>query len=871
MLPRLLLSSLAVSAAASEASPSPPPSPSSSSSPPSPPLDIVSDCFSEALDITETLFARPHQARCIAAVMEACATDPFVLAYSAALGGQLCEYHVDQWYAGNHTHMDLWFTEVLPVFVALAELQGVTWPREMFTQDNSICTSTFEQNVAFAYQWTPYILAWSHRLQTGKLGSPDFQVWNMHETFRQHHIDGPTMCRMSVEDLVSIGVPFGVASAFVHGMQDYLYAQIETAPGGQTFNPADSLYYESYPGRPANVSITLVLEHLYNINEIAYTFNVGFLLVMSWEDDRISTRCEGAGADGVEVSPSDPCAHYWQPQMKFSNVLQYEEGEYEVITDYGLFTEVGMASLRAVDSDKNIYLPHSIAYRMKRIKGTFVTPMGFKYFPFDCQSLLLKATAISDDATVFRFVPMAGIGPSLKALLRMPDGEANVVSGWNVTSIHAREYLLSQRPAVDDFIDTSIQYETYASMDQVTFQHGPGIPLFDAILRLRNHIPVVEGKEGGSYQRDELFVPGMKPYSEAYFAIQVQREPHSFVYNFSMLVALLIFISFSSFLFPDKDMNGRITLALTVFLGVIFFQMTIVDSLPRTGGFTTMHMFMFLSSVFNGIIVLEHALVYALHAWVGKQAKIIQRVNQLRRNRKAVRHAVRLQRAFRRHRIHKLHMQAMSPEPDPKQKVAHRGSSHGSSCNISRPASRPALPPGKTVTAPAAADMKNCAASDTSVAEVHVELAPKSPHNKRIELTASRASDHDGSQRIEVTGTVARNAVPTSPPRGSRLRRSISDLGSNTKSAYTHQLEARMKVADTLAKGTPLKLKIYRSLFNGSVVFLDNSNRFFVIVTFFAYFILVYYYVFLRIAEQELDGKCSDPWTIPAVDPLIQR
>ena len=51
-----------------------------------------------------------------------------------------------------------------------------------------------------------------------------------------------------------------------------------------------------------------------------------------------------------------------------------------------------------------------------------------------------------------------------------------------------------------------------------------------------------------------------------------QREWHSYVFNFALLVALLIAIAFSSFAFPSDDMNDRITLTLTVFLGVIFFQ-----------------------------------------------------------------------------------------------------------------------------------------------------------------------------------------------------------------------------------------------------------------------------------------------------------
>ena len=828
---RLLVASLAASALASEA-----------------PLDVVSDCFqSEVLDLNEQLSARPHQVRCIQAIQEACASDPYVIGYSAALDGRLCEYHVVEWLAGNYTDFNSWHVDVFEVLADLAAQQGLTWPQAIFTADISICTNTYEQNIAWAYQWSSYVLAWSHKLRTGTWGSPDFPVRNMHETFRQHRIDGPTMCSMRAEDYVSIGLPFGVARAFVAGMNNYLFGQLEAAPGATVYQPQEAKLSTTYPGRPANVSISIVLEHLYNINEIDYTFNIGFMIMMSWEDDRISTRCEGAGSNGDEVSPSDPCAHYWQPQMRFSNVLQYEEGTYEVINDFGLFTEVGMASVRAAESDKNIYLPHSLAYNIKRVKGTFVTPMGFKYFPFDCQTLLLRATAISDDATIYRYVPLATIAPSLRALLRQTDGEANVVSGWNVTSIHTREYLLSEQSTAEEFIDTSIQHETYTSMDQVESQHGPGVPIYDAIVRLRDQIPVVELSESEDYKRDELHVPGLKPYSAAYFAIQVQREPHTFLWNFSALVALLIFIAFSSFLFPDKDMNGRISLALTVFLGVIFFQILIVESLPRTGSFTTMHLFMFLSSVFNGIIVLEHALVYALNAWVGKQAAIIQRVKLLSRSPRAVAFAVRLQRAFRMHRIHKFHMEAISPEPGPKAKSGTRG------------ATRRSVTRGLTV-------------DPASIEQVHAELASESPppsdsDRRSIELNASGES-----QRIEVeaTMTVVQDAVSTSHS-GSMRHRAKSDLVwlSNTKSVYTHHLEARMKMADTLAKGTPLKRILYRHLFNWMVVFLDNSNRFFVITTSFAYFVLVYYYVFLRIGEEMLDAKCSDPWTTAGVDPRI--
>ena len=88
---------------------------------------------------------------------------------------------------------------------------------------------------------------------------------------------------------------------------------------------------------------------------------------------------------------------------------------------------------------------------------------------------------------------------------------------------------------------------------------------------------------------------------------------------------------------PQGRLDGRISLALTVYLGVIFFQIMIVESLPRTNAFTTMHLFMFLSSVFNGIIVLEHVLVYALNVLVAERAGRVLRIKKLKLDVRAVR------------------------------------------------------------------------------------------------------------------------------------------------------------------------------------------------------------------------------------------
>ena len=105
------------------------------------------------------------------------------------------------------------------------------------------------------------------------------------------------------------------------------------------------------------------------------------------------------------------------------------------------------------------------------------------------------------------------------------------------------------------------------------------------------------------------------------------------------------------------------------------WRFLVSQRIPLRGGLTTVlvdacrvplawptppQLFMFLSSIFNGIIVLEHGLMFALNKWVGERAELVLRIKKLQRNVRMVRHAVRLQRAFRNHRIDVMHQQILA-------------------------------------------------------------------------------------------------------------------------------------------------------------------------------------------------------------------
>ena len=182
-----------------------------------------------------------------------------------------------------------------------------------------------------------------------------------------------------------------------------------------------------------------------------------------------------------------------------------------------------------------------------------VCAVGFSSFPFDCQSLLVKVRARGDDASIYRFVPSSSIGDRLAALLKGGHDSAKTISGWHISAIDHKERLYTSKSTFDIFARKS--------------SDSTPNPLYDAIMSTIISPTLAQemtGNELQSYQTNELNVPNYNNVSETIFSISIKRQPHSYIFNFAVLVALLLGISFSSFLLPNDDMAGRISIALTV-------------------------------------------------------------------------------------------------------------------------------------------------------------------------------------------------------------------------------------------------------------------------------------------------------------------
>ena len=79
--------------------------------------------------------------------------------------------------------------------------------------------------------------------------------------------------------------------------------------------------------------------------------------------------------------------------------------------------------------------------------------VGFKYFPYDCQSLVVRIRASGDNSTIYSFAPSSSIGVRLSGLLRSET--TKILAGWNITAIHHQERLYTSKPMFDLDMGTS--------------------------------------------------------------------------------------------------------------------------------------------------------------------------------------------------------------------------------------------------------------------------------------------------------------------------------------------------------------------------------------------------------------------------------
>jgi hypothetical protein len=126
------------------------------------------------------------------------------------------------------------------------------------------------------------------------------------------------------------------------------------------------------------------------------------------------------------------------------------------------------------------------------------------------------------------------------------------------------------------------------------------------------------------------------------------------MYNFVILVTLLEMIAFVSYLLQPSELDSRVNLALTVFLGVIFFQIMLSELLPTTGYLTDMHWFTFGSTMLVVLIASSHVFIFGVQSKAVLKGELLRRMALLQKSRRTRPAVIKVQRQVRIHLARKI-------------------------------------------------------------------------------------------------------------------------------------------------------------------------------------------------------------------------
>ncbi|KAL1523958.1 hypothetical protein AB1Y20_018874 [Prymnesium parvum] len=153
----------------------------------------------------------------------------------------------------------------------------------------------------------------------------------------------------------------------------------------------------------------------------------------------------------------------------------------------------------------------------------------------------------------------------------------------------------------------------------------------------------IEGGNVGSQSFPDIV------YASTTITIKITRVSIYFIYNFILIMSLLVMLALLTFLLSEENLEARLSLALTVVLGLNVYQIVVVSTMPATGYLTNMHSFTIYATALVCGVALEN--VCAHLAW--KRATVVrQRITFLRplkHNPDAHRAARNLQAAWRGH------------------------------------------------------------------------------------------------------------------------------------------------------------------------------------------------------------------------------
>lgn len=416
---------------------------------------------------------------------------------------------------------------------------------------------------------------------------------------------------ITLEQLVQYGVPHGDAATFT-GVRDMMFrqylpglrrhaaTQAARAPAASATQVAPALalleavLFDDYTdpvlrqGRPAqpplDLELTMLVEQLFAISEVDYSFEVQFRVVMSWHDTSIFRRC-----NGVDPWASEPvqCAEVWRPTIEFLNSDPTEGGW----TSAEFFTEEAGWAKRFGGHGGS-----PTAFLIASYKGLFTAPMNFRDFPSDQQQLPIRLQLKHGPDPIRRsqllIKPKCSLTAELAARASTSDGK-DTLSGWNVVSASARE-------AVHNDVD----------FDALAGGRGAFDRYIEQMRAMNVHLTKVSETTSAEY------------------VIHVARKARFFVLNYVLVVSMLTSISWLTFFLEPSALDERAGVTLTLLLAIGVFQLILNDSMPQTGYLTPMHTFILISSFYVAMALCESTVIYVLAKRQATKEAVVEKLTE---------------------------------------------------------------------------------------------------------------------------------------------------------------------------------------------------------------------------------------------------
>jgi len=92
--------------------------------------------------------------------------------------------------------------------------------------------------------------------------------------------------------------------------------------------------------------------------------------------------------------------------------------------------------------------------------------------------------------------------------------------------------------------------------------------------------------------------------------IEVTRETGFFLLNHILAISMLVGLSFMTFVIDPSSIEGRLSISLSVVVGLSVFQIVVLDAMPTTGYLTHMHEFTIVSTIFVVFVCVQNVVMH---------------------------------------------------------------------------------------------------------------------------------------------------------------------------------------------------------------------------------------------------------------------